>query len=422
VDIVQNKLGFNGATIGAVAIQEMGESFENHLTLLSGGKAVRRTDAAKVDRPVEITRKRNNAVSCYRGARVDSKDDHEQIVTHSDGLEKGFCLSIIGMEKRILIRMPNWVGDLVMATPLLTDLRTFFPEARITALCRGKVGQLLAQDRDIDELLILSAEEKIEQTAWDIGILCTNSWSSAWQFWRWRVRRRIGFKKDLRQLLLTDGLPLPENRERHHQVQTLKALLSPLGLPISSTSPRLHLLPEEIAAAKERLGSLGVTSTTKLVGINPGAAYGSAKCWLPDRFAQVTRKLLEEPRTAVVYFGDPSQVDLVKQICAGIQGQLINFAGSTTLRELAALLSCCDVVLTNDSGPMHMAAALGVPLLALFGSTNAIKTGPYGQPQNIIHKHVECSPCYLKSCPVDFRCMKRIAADEVYGRLAELLK
>ena len=306
---------------------------------------------------------------------------------------------------KIVVRMPNWIGDLVMATPILADLRKQYPDAQIDTLCR-KIGALIENDPNIDHLLPYDALLR----GYEMGILLTGSFSSAWQFWRSKVGRRIGFRGDWRRWLLTDAVPIPKDQERRHLVTTYKQLLQPLDIAISKTAPKLHLLEKERQAAKLRLAKLGV-HTEAVVGINPGAAFGSAKCWLPERFALVATNLLRFGKR-VLFFGAPSQVDLVNQICEQIKGPVINLAGKTSLRELMALLSLCERVLTNDSGPMHIAAAFGRPVVALFGSTNPVKTGPYGQ-EGVIYKQAPCSPCYRRVCPIDFRCMKQIQVEEV---------
>lgn len=335
--------------------------------------------------------------------------------------------------KNIIVRMPNWIGDLVMATPVLTDLRKAFPEARLTAMCRYPLCDLLRDDPEIDELFCFSKAsgfgrrsekrsiiEKLRKGNYDLGILLTHSFSSAWWFWQGKVANRIGYDCNGRRLLLTHKIPLPENIHKQHLVMTYKMLLEPLGIPLSDTPPRLFLSEKEVEEARTLLQQHGVTKTSLIVGINPGATYGSAKCWLPDRFRDVTERLLQDKNIVVVYFGDQATAGLVKQICQGLSPRVVNLAGLTSLRELASLISLCDVLLTNDSGPMHIADALGTPIVALFGSTSEVITGPY-RTGKVIHKHVECSPCYQRTCPIDFRCMKRIEAEEVFSEIVCLL-
>ncbi|NGX59962.1 MAG: ADP-heptose--LPS heptosyltransferase 2 [Chlamydiae bacterium] len=336
--------------------------------------------------------------------------------------------------KNIIVRMPNWIGDMVMATPILSDLRKTYPRSSITAMCRAPISDLLKEDPEVDELFCFSKAssfsrrsdkkniiEKLRQGKYDLGILLTHSLSSAWWFWQGHVKTRLGYDCNGRRLLLSRPVPLPPNIERQHLVITYKMLLEPLGIPISNTPPRLFLSDKEVEEARTLLKQHGVTKEKVVVGINPGATYGSAKCWLPERFREVAAKLLMDPNVTIVFFGDQPTAPLVKQICVGLGPRVINLAGLTSLREVATLISLCEVLLTNDSGPMHIADALGTKIVALFGSTNEIVTGPY-RTGKVIHKHVECSPCYQRTCPIDFRCMKEIEADEVYQTILGMLK
>lgn len=329
--------------------------------------------------------------------------------------------------------MPNWIGDLVMATPILTDLRKAFPEAHITAMCRAPIAELLEEDLDINELFTFhkvsgfghraqkrDIVQKIRQGKYDLGILLTNSFSSASWFWQGKVRRIVGYKGQLRSLFLTDRVSLPKALQTQHLVLSYKMLLEPLGIPLSESAPRLYLMEKEIHEARALLTRMGVDKNHILVGINPGAAYGSAKCWLPERFREVTEKLLENKSITVIYFGDPNTAPLIKQICENLPSRVVNLAGLTSIRQLACLIKLCDILLTNDSGPMHIAAAVGIPLVALFGSTNDATTGPY-KTGTVIHKRVDCSPCYKRVCPIDFRCMKRIEVQEVIEKILQNL-
>ncbi len=331
--------------------------------------------------------------------------------------------------KNILVRMPNWIGDLILATPVLSDLRKAFPEASITAMCRTPLCDLLKEDQSIDELFCFTKPAndfarredlrdiiaKIEAGKYDTGVLLTNSFSSAWWFWQGKVKRRIGYSAHFRRFLLTEPLKFP--KEKEHIVTSYKKILRPLGIPVSQTAPRLYVTDKEVAESKELLYQRGYTKGQKLIGINPGAAYGSAKCWPPDRFRALAKKLLSQTPATVVFFGDTTVAPLVKEICAGLPERVIDLAGITTLRELACIIKDCDVLVTNDSGPMHIGAALGTPIVALFGSTDDTVTGPYNQSQSVINKRVKCSPCFKRTCPIDFPCMKEISVNEVLERV-----
>ncbi len=335
--------------------------------------------------------------------------------------------------QNIIVRMPNWLGDAVMATPLLADLKERWPEANLTAMCQGGVGNLLKGNPYVDEIFTFTKSNafiprqknrdlvaRLRQGKYDLGILLPNSFSSAWLLWRGEVRSRIGFASDCRRFLLTEAITFPHERGKEHLVITYKRLLAPLGIPLSSTHPRLFVTGQEKHAAQQILRQYHVPEGASLVGINPGAAYGSAKCWLPERFREVISRLAARPNTFIICFADAIGADLVHTICQEMPPNVINLAAATNLRELIALIEQCTVFLTNDSGPMHIAAALKTPLVTLFGSTNEIATGPYGHGE-IIHKHVECSPCYKRTCPIDFRCMTRITTDEVYTALTRYL-
>ncbi len=330
--------------------------------------------------------------------------------------------------------MPNWLGDLIMATPVLSDLRHNFPNTKITAMCQSSIAPLIMEDPHLDELIYFKKSsgwlhrqnyddiiEPLRQGNYDGGLLLTNSFSSAWMFWRGHVKNRVGYGTNLRSFLLDAAVPLPKEINSQHQVITYKMLLDPYGIPLSPTPPCLYLTRQEKNTVREWLARLGITPQYTIIGINPGAAYGSAKCWIPERFKEVTKRLLLNPRVIIIYFGDKAGFSLVRDICHGMPERVINLCGKTSIRELMAFINACHIFCTNDSGPMHMASALGIPLLALFGSTSDKTTGPY-QGGRVIHKHVECSPCYRRECPIDFRCMTRIEVDEVYNELKEMIE
>lgn len=334
----------------------------------------------------------------------------------------------------IIVRMPNWIGDLVMATPVLSQLRKTFPKAEITAMCRRPICQILEKDPNIDELFcfakcgVFSRREerrnivqKLVKGNYDLGVLLPNSFSSAWLFWQGKVRKRIGYSGHFRRLLLTDPIAFPKERKQQHLVQTYQMLLRLLGVEIAGEPPRVYVEKKEREEARQMLQSYGMPKDAKILGINPGAAYGSAKCWLPERFELVACRLLQDdPDLHIIFFGDKSSSAMVKEICKDLPDRVINLAGLTSLRELMALISLCKAFLTNDSGPMHLASALGIPLVALFGSTDEVVTGPY-EGGRVIHKHVECSPCFKRTCPIDFRCMKGIHVEEVYEEVKKAL-
>ncbi len=336
--------------------------------------------------------------------------------------------------QNILVRMPNWLGDLVMSTPVLKELRERWPEAKITACCRGTLGSIIQEDPNLNAIINFNPSkhwfatstegdiiDSLKKGQYDLGLLLTNSFSSALMFYKGCVKHRLGYADNCRSFLLNHSIPYPEARNSQHLVSTYKMLLRPLGIPLSGSDPTLYITKQETAHASKQLLDFGFSPDDIIVGINPGAAYGSAKCWLPDRFKAVAEKLLKKPNVKVIFFGDRDGTPLVDEICKNLPQGALNLAGKTSIRELMAYLSQCDLLLTNDSGPMHMASALGVPLLALFGPTDDTTTGPY-KKERVIHKHVPCSPCHRRECPIDFRCMTRISVEEVYGEIQDILK
>ena len=321
--------------------------------------------------------------------------------------------------------MPNWLGDAVMGTPVLEDIKKAYPDCHLTVLCHGAIKILLEACPHVDAFIVFASDKKrdpaekkriykeLQNGNFDVGILLTRSLSSAWWFYRGGLKRRIGFKDHFRSPLLTDALDIPENEEVEHQVITYKRLLEPIGIPQSNTKPKLYLRQDELDACRKSLAELHIEPHHLLIGINPGAAFGSAKCWPKERFKELTAKLLLHPDVRVIYFGDNTTKPLVDEITKPFGDKVANVAGKTTLRSFTTILSLCNCLITNDSGPMHVAAALATPLVAIFGSTNEVKTGPYGGG-TIVHKHTLCSPCYLRSCPIDFRCMTSITVEDVF--------
>jgi len=337
--------------------------------------------------------------------------------------------------QNIIVRMPNWLGDAVMATPILADIRAHWREAQLTAMCQGAIGEILIGNPHINEIFAFTkANEftrhtetrdliaRLRQGKYDLGILLPNSFSSAWWFWRGNVKERLGFATDSRRLLLTKPIPIPRERGHEHLVLTYKRLLPSLGIPLSDAKPEIFVTPEEAEAADILLAQYRVPKQSPLIGVNAAAAFGPAKCWPPERFRKLTQLLLEKTPNYILFFGDANTAPLIHSICCGLPSRVVDLAGKTNLRQLIALLSKCSLFLTNDSGPMHLAAALKIPLVALFGSTDPFVTGPYRHGTVIRKDNIPCAPCFRRICPIDFKCMKRIEVNEVYQAIIESSK
>jgi heptosyltransferase-2 len=339
-----------------------------------------------------------------------------------------------GIEK-ILVRGTNWVGDAIMSLPALKEVRQRFSNAHISLLVRPWVRDVYAEVDCIDQILIYEKPGRhetwmgmrrlaVELRAhrFDLTILLQNAIEAAMiAFWA-RIPIRIGYARDGRGLLLTHPIPIDPEVKGVHQAYYYLGILSGAGLMADKLWRRpeykiksmdIGVRDADVAAARKILAAHGIGAEDRIIGINPGAAYGSAKRWLPERFASVADQLAAEFQARIVIFGVANESQIAEEIGARMAAQPVILAGRTSLGELMALLRECALFLTNDSGPMHLAAALRVPQLAIFGSTSEIATGPLSADAKVIKHPVDCNPCFLRECPIDFRCMKGISVEEV---------
>jgi heptosyltransferase-2 len=341
---------------------------------------------------------------------------------------------------RILIRATNWLGDAVMSLPALHALRDRFPGAHLAVHALPWVADLYARETFLDQVIPYAARRgasdwmgrwraarQLRAGRFDCAILLPNSFDSALVAWLAGIPRRIGYNRDGRGLLLTDAIPPPRPGEipRHESYYYLELLRRP---GILTSLPEGGLIQLEGAAqarqaGEHRFGGMGIGGP--VIGVSPGAAYGGAKRWLPDRFAEAAARVAEVNGAAVAVFGSkderPAAGLVMENLCArGVAAW--NFAGETTLGEFVDLAAACRLFLTNDSGAMHVASALGVPTVAVFGATDHEATGPLGPLVRVVREPVECSPCLLRECPIDHRCMTRVTVERVAAEALELLK
>jgi heptosyltransferase II len=317
-----------------------------------------------------------------------------------------------------------------MSLPALHALRERFPSARISIVARPWVASLYEGEPFCDELISYNAPRgrkglgqkwaaasDLRRRGFDCAILFQNAFEAAALVWLARIPARIGYDRDARGWLLTHSVPVPSSGEvpRHQRFYYLE-LLKRAGL-VEGYSPES---PVEISAlgaverGRKRLFKQGFTGP--VIGVSPGAAYGGAKRWLPERFAEATVQIARERSSSVAVFGSKEEVAICEVVSQQVKAAGIscaNFGGLTTLREFMECAAACELFLTNDSGPMHIAAALGVPTVAIFGATDDQATGPTGLHTRVVRQQVECSPCLLRECPIDHRCMVRVSADRV---------
>lgn len=336
----------------------------------------------------------------------------------------------MGDPKKILVRATNWVGDAVMSLPALRALRERYPSAHIAILAKPWVGDLYGREPFCDELIPYSpktlgekwsAGKALRSRGFDTAILLQNAFEAALVAYAARIPERIGYARDGRSLLLTKAVtvPKPGAHERFYYLELLCRAGILDHLP-ESPAIRLDGASAARAAGLARFAARGMGQT--IVGVSPGAAYGSAKRWLPERFAASASQVARELGAQVAIFGSAAERDVCDEVARGVTVPVHNFAGETSLGEYIELAAACHVYLTNDSGPMHIASALGLPTVAVFGATNHVTTGPTGPLARIIRENVECSPCLKRECPIDHRCMTRVSAERVALTALELLK
>ncbi len=358
--------------------------------------------------------------------------------------------------QRILVRSVNWLGDAVMTTPALLQLRKTFPNAHIVLLTPEKLKDLWLHHLAVNETISFTADEsvfsvskKLRAQKYDLALVLPNSPRSALEVFFARIPQRIGYARPWRNFLLTQSIPArtdavkmqkrsvaeiqqlisrkPEARSQKpeipraaHQVFEYLNLTNALGTKAIAQPPQLFLAAKEIEAAKKKFQLANLASP--VFGLNPGAEYGAAKRWPAEHFIAAAKRIQQQTNCTWLILGGKNDLKLATQIHAEIASQVspnsppINYVGQTSLRELMALLKICRVLLTNDTGPMHVAAALGTPVVVPFGSTSPELTGPIsaGVLQHAILKtDVPCSPCFLRECPVDFRCMNDISVERV---------
>ena len=335
--------------------------------------------------------------------------------------------------KRILVRGPNWLGDAVMCEPALRGLRKLFPDAQIALLVKPAVADLFAGNPALTRVLTYDTKGRhaglsgkwalagqLRRQGFDLAVLFQNAFEAAFLTFLAGVPRRYGYATDGRSLLLSDPVAVPDRRTLVHQVRYYWDLLKPLGLTGDPSAPELVVFPEEEQAMAGRFAQGGLTATDVVVGINPGSTYGGAKRWLPERFAEVTERLCRtiresrEQQVSVVIFGAKGEERLGREIAARLSSRSLVLSGATTIRELMAALKRCAMLLTNDTGPMHIASAFQVPIVAIFGPTDWRATSPFGSAHVIVRQPVDCAPCLLRECPIDHRCMTRVSVDQVY--------
>jgi heptosyltransferase II len=339
---------------------------------------------------------------------------------------------------KILIRATNWVGDAIMALPALRAVRGRFPDAEIEILALPYVADIYRDQQVGNRLMVydrkgahasfsgrerLAAELRAQK--FDIALLLQNAFDAGWLAWRANIPERIGYARDGRSFLLTKAVPVPRPAEisAHEKFYYLELLRRAGWLDSVPDETFIGLsVPEEKRwSAGEFLRNSGVRQGALRIAIGAGASYGSAKCWPPSRFADVANRLLSKRDADVILFGTAAEANVSTAIAAELRRPPIDLTGRTAIADLPALLSQCHLFIGNDSGAMHVAAAVGLPIVAVFGPTDPFGTAPVTPRCSIVQEKPYCSPCFLRRCPTDHRCMTAVTADMVEAAVAPWL-
>ncbi len=329
----------------------------------------------------------------------------------------------------LLIVGPTWVGDTVLATPVLANLRAAFPAARIYYLATAWAAGILRGHPDVDELRLrpggtagdFRAALGLRRERLEWAFVLPNSIRGALLAVAAGARRRTGFDRDGRAFLLTESVRYQKEPERH-QIDEYLALLEAAGVSVSCRTPRISVSPEADTFAEEVFHKAGIGPDEPVVGIQPGAKFGATKLWPAGRFAAVGDRLAESEGARVLLLGSRDEAPLTAQISSLMKADSADLAGQDNLSLLPGLLRRLTVLLTGDTGPMHIAAAVGTPVVALFGPTDPRHTGPVGENHRVLRRDLFCSPCFLKKCPYGHECMEEMAVDEVFEAVRERLR
>ena len=337
---------------------------------------------------------------------------------------------------RILVRSTNWVGDTVMMLPSLVAVRKTFPRAEITVLTNPWVLPLLENHPAVDRTIVMdkgrgvihAAKEvlliisRVRNLRFDLAVLFQNAFEAALLSYLGGVRYRVGYNTDGRGLFLTHRVIRDKAIYSAHQVDYFLGLVDAMGWQVTEPKPVVYLNEEDRKAVSMMLSSEDICDNDILVGLNPGAAYGPAKRWPAERFAVIGDWASKRWSAKVVLFGSASEAAIAEEVAKLMNAEPLNVCGKTTLGQAMALINRCDFFLTNDSGLMHIAAALNRPLVAVFGPTDHVQTRPVSKNARMVRHDIKCSPCLKEVCPLDHRCMLSIEPPEVWREMEDLKK
>jgi len=338
---------------------------------------------------------------------------------------------------RIVVRAPNWVGDAVMSVAAFRELRRLFPNAHITVVSKPGTSDIFREADFADEVLVYerrglsSIRQQVRewrQRRFDLAVLFQNAFEAAAISFLARVPRRFGYDTERRGFLLTNPVAVPPwKNERHETLYYLNLIAelerALLGMKTEVREPHFEITvsDDRKRAARKQLAALDAGANKPLVLLCPGSVNSRAKRWPAERYAALADELAEFGAT-VALIGSPAELEVSEQVVSLARRPPVLLTGKTSVAEVTALISIADVLVTNDTGPAHIGAAVGTPTLVIFGPTNPLTTRPFGPAGEIVRHPPDCAPCMLRDCPIDHRCMTAITPDEVFARARALIR
>jgi heptosyltransferase-2 len=329
---------------------------------------------------------------------------------------------------KIVVRGANWIGDAVMTIPALRLLRSSFPDASITLHTRPWAEGVFRDSDFIYDIIpirstgIFAQARELRSHGFDQAILFPNSFESALVARLARIPKRLGYSTQHRGLLLTDRIEVPDWKSREHESLYYLHLIEQLAGPGEAMDSRLPVSSERRDSAKEVLLGAGISKGKLLVGFGAGSTNSRAKRWPAENFATLADLMVGDVGCDIVLLGAADEADVSASVKAAAKATLIDLTRKTDLGTATAILRQLDLFISNDMGLAHIAAATGTPTIVIFGPTNEVTTRPLGAQVAIIREPVECSPCMLRDCPIDHRCMTRISAERVFETAVKMLE
>jgi heptosyltransferase II len=341
---------------------------------------------------------------------------------------------------KILVRGANWIGDAVMTIPALRELRRLFPDDEITLYTRPWAEGVFRDAEFIDRIVeikrgdarfknIVEEAKRLRAEKYDLAVLFPNSFESAVVVRLAGIPRRFGYSRDGRGILLTDPIKPPKWKDERHQIHYYLNIVAEIERRMLSTrtvnenEPVCGLTVSDIrqAEAAKLLEEASVDTSKPIVAFGTGSTNSMAKRWGEERFAELGAMLQNDLDANVILLGSKDEVEISSRVSALSDADLVDLTGKTSLAEVTAILARADLFVSNDMGLAHISAAVGTKTVVIFGPTNDVATRPFGINAEVIRHDVECSPCMLRECPIDHRCMTRIGVDAVFARAEALL-